>query len=150
MYKAAGLGEPTIATWKLSIDFKSWVARIGTPTDRIAALESVFSELPSEVREYFQNRLRQVLCHRLGLDLKHRPRAFQRREAERKDAPPRRKRRSRVSRHTAAETAIGVRKTPPPARNIVIWAQPCCESAKCIGVSRFRYIAQPQLHDLSM
>ncbi len=54
MYKAAGLVEPTIATWKLSIDFKSWIARIGTPTDRIAALESVFSELPSEVREYFQ------------------------------------------------------------------------------------------------
>lgn len=54
MYKAAVLGEPTIAAWKLSIDFKSWIARIGTSTDRIAALESVFSELPSEVREYFQ------------------------------------------------------------------------------------------------
>lgn len=54
MVKAAGLGEPTLATWKLSIAFKSWIARIGTPPDRIAALESVFSELPSEVREYFQ------------------------------------------------------------------------------------------------
>ena len=54
MYKAAGLGEPTITAWKLSIDFKGWIARIGTPVDRIAALESVFSELPSEAREYFQ------------------------------------------------------------------------------------------------
>ena len=38
----------------LSIDFKSWIARIGTPPDLIAALESVFSELPIEAREYFQ------------------------------------------------------------------------------------------------
>ncbi len=44
MYKAAGLGEPTITAWKLSIDFKGWIARIGTPADRIAALESVFSQ----------------------------------------------------------------------------------------------------------
>jgi ubiquinone/menaquinone biosynthesis C-methylase UbiE len=54
MYEAAGFGEPTITTWKLAIDFESWIARIGTPADRIAALESVFSELPSEAREYFQ------------------------------------------------------------------------------------------------
>jgi SAM-dependent methyltransferase len=54
MYKNAGCGEPAVTTWKLSIDFKGWIARIGTPADRIAALESVFSELPSEAREYFQ------------------------------------------------------------------------------------------------
>jgi ubiquinone/menaquinone biosynthesis C-methylase UbiE len=54
MYQAAGFAEPTITTWKLSIDFKDWIARIGTPADRIAALDSVFSELPSEAREYFQ------------------------------------------------------------------------------------------------
>jgi ubiquinone/menaquinone biosynthesis C-methylase UbiE len=54
MYKAAGFGEPSITTWKLSIDFKDWIARIGTPPDRVAALESVFSELPSEARKYFQ------------------------------------------------------------------------------------------------
>jgi ubiquinone/menaquinone biosynthesis C-methylase UbiE len=54
MYKAAGFAEPTITTWKLPIDFKGWIARIGTPADRIAALQSVFSELPSEAREYFQ------------------------------------------------------------------------------------------------
>jgi ubiquinone/menaquinone biosynthesis C-methylase UbiE len=54
MYQAAGFREPTLTTWKLSIGFKDWIARIGTPADRVAALESVFSELPSEAREYFQ------------------------------------------------------------------------------------------------
>lgn len=54
MFQAAGLGEPTVNDWKLSIDFKSWIARIGTPPARVAALESVFSQFPSQVREYFQ------------------------------------------------------------------------------------------------
>jgi SAM-dependent methyltransferase len=54
MFRAAGFSQPTITAWKLSIDFKSWIARMGTPPDRIAALESVFSELPSEACEYFQ------------------------------------------------------------------------------------------------
>jgi ubiquinone/menaquinone biosynthesis C-methylase UbiE len=54
MYKAAGFDEPTVTGWKLAIDFASWIARIGTPRDRVAALESVFSGLPSEAREYFQ------------------------------------------------------------------------------------------------
>jgi ubiquinone/menaquinone biosynthesis C-methylase UbiE len=54
MYQAAGFAEPALTTWKLAIDFKDWIARIGTPADRIAALDSVFSELPSEAREYFQ------------------------------------------------------------------------------------------------
>jgi ubiquinone/menaquinone biosynthesis C-methylase UbiE len=54
MFKTAGFGEPTLTTWKLSLDFKAWITRIGTPADRIAALKAVFSELPSETREYFQ------------------------------------------------------------------------------------------------
>lgn len=54
MYQAAGFAEPTVATWKLSIDFESWIGRIGTPADRVAALESVFSELPREAHDYFQ------------------------------------------------------------------------------------------------
>jgi SAM-dependent methyltransferase len=51
---AAGFGEPTVTAWKLSIEFNSWIARIGTPADRVAALQAVFAALPSEVREYFQ------------------------------------------------------------------------------------------------
>jgi SAM-dependent methyltransferase len=51
---AAGFGEPAVTAWKLSIDFNSWIARIGTPPDRVAALQAVFAALPNEVREYFQ------------------------------------------------------------------------------------------------
>jgi len=54
MFKAAGFDEPTVTDWKLSIDFQSWIARIGTPPERVAALEAVFTELPSEAREYFK------------------------------------------------------------------------------------------------
>jgi ubiquinone/menaquinone biosynthesis C-methylase UbiE len=54
MFRVAGFGDPTISTWKLAIEFKAWIERIGTPVDRVAALEAVFSELPSEAREYFQ------------------------------------------------------------------------------------------------
>jgi ubiquinone/menaquinone biosynthesis C-methylase UbiE len=54
MLRGAGLGEPAVSTWKLSIDFKSWIGRIGTPSDRIAALEAVLSQMPSEARQYFQ------------------------------------------------------------------------------------------------
>jgi ubiquinone/menaquinone biosynthesis C-methylase UbiE len=49
----AGFSEPTITDWKLQIEFNSWVARIGTPPARVAALQVVFAEFPSEVREYF-------------------------------------------------------------------------------------------------
>jgi ubiquinone/menaquinone biosynthesis C-methylase UbiE len=54
MFRAAGFGEPTVADWKISIDFRSWIARIGTPPERIAALESVFSGFPTQAREYFR------------------------------------------------------------------------------------------------
>jgi ubiquinone/menaquinone biosynthesis C-methylase UbiE len=54
MQGAAGFAEPTVASWKLPIDFRSWIARIGTPSARIAALRAVFAELPGEVHEYFQ------------------------------------------------------------------------------------------------
>jgi hypothetical protein len=40
MQRAAGFDEPVVTDWKLSIDFRSWVARIGTPPDRVAALEA--------------------------------------------------------------------------------------------------------------
>jgi SAM-dependent methyltransferase len=54
MCKAAGFAEPAVTRWKLSIEFESWVTRIGTPPDRVAALESVFAELPAEAKEYFK------------------------------------------------------------------------------------------------
>ena len=54
MQRAARFREPAVTRWKLSLEFGSWIARIGTPPDRVAALQSVFAELPNEVREYFQ------------------------------------------------------------------------------------------------
>jgi SAM-dependent methyltransferase len=54
MQRAAGFCEPAVTHWKLPLEFKSWIARIGTPPARVAALQSVFAELPNEVREYFQ------------------------------------------------------------------------------------------------
>jgi SAM-dependent methyltransferase len=54
MHKDAGFREPMVISWKLALDFKSWIARIGTPPARVAALQTVFAELPKEVLEYFQ------------------------------------------------------------------------------------------------
>jgi len=54
MQKAAGFSEPSITQWKLPIEFKSWIERIGTPPTRIAALHAVFAELANEAREYFR------------------------------------------------------------------------------------------------
>ena len=54
MQRAAGFTEAAVSSWKLPLEFERWIARIGTPPDRVAALKAVFRELPSEVREYFQ------------------------------------------------------------------------------------------------
>jgi SAM-dependent methyltransferase len=54
MQKKAGYREPMVISWKLPLDFKSWIARIGTPPARVAALQAVFAEFPGEVLEYFQ------------------------------------------------------------------------------------------------
>jgi SAM-dependent methyltransferase len=54
MQRAAGFREPAVARWKLPLEFGSWIARIGTPHARVAALRTVFAELPNEARGYFQ------------------------------------------------------------------------------------------------
>jgi hypothetical protein len=54
MLVGAGFREPVVESWKIPIEFKSWIARIGTPPARVAALQAVFADLASEVREYFQ------------------------------------------------------------------------------------------------
>jgi SAM-dependent methyltransferase len=54
MHRVAGFREPAVTRWKLPLEFGSWIARIGTPPARVAALQSVFAELPNEAREYFQ------------------------------------------------------------------------------------------------
>jgi ubiquinone/menaquinone biosynthesis C-methylase UbiE len=54
MQRGAGFVVPSVASWKTWIDFKTWIARIGTPPARIAALENVFPALPREARDYFK------------------------------------------------------------------------------------------------
>jgi hypothetical protein len=39
--------------WRLPIEFSSWIARIETPAERVAALESLWSAAPAEVRAYY-------------------------------------------------------------------------------------------------
>jgi SAM-dependent methyltransferase len=52
MLRAAGFATPSIASWTLPLECGSWVARIGTPADRIAALQAVFADLSDEARRY--------------------------------------------------------------------------------------------------
>jgi ubiquinone/menaquinone biosynthesis C-methylase UbiE len=54
MLEAAGLAAPTIDSWRLPMEFSSWVARIGTSTARIAALETVLAGLSTEARRYLE------------------------------------------------------------------------------------------------
>ena len=54
MQKAAGFAESSVRTWKTSIDFPSWIARIGTSPGRVAALQTVIPALPREAHDYFK------------------------------------------------------------------------------------------------
>jgi ubiquinone/menaquinone biosynthesis C-methylase UbiE len=54
MQKAAGFAESSVRSWKTSIDFQTWIARIGTPPGRVAALQTVFPALPREAYDYFK------------------------------------------------------------------------------------------------
>jgi len=53
MLGAAGFTQPASDRWKLPMEFTGWVARIGTSRPRVAALEVMFDELPTEARDYF-------------------------------------------------------------------------------------------------
>jgi SAM-dependent methyltransferase len=54
MEQQAGFADPVVTLWKLSLDFQSWIARIGTPPARVAALRTVLAEFPREVIDYFR------------------------------------------------------------------------------------------------
>jgi len=49
----AGFTVTDIHGWKLTMEFASWVSRMATPPERVAALHAVFTELPDETRRYF-------------------------------------------------------------------------------------------------
>jgi ubiquinone/menaquinone biosynthesis C-methylase UbiE len=54
MQRTAGFAQTSVRSWKTSIDFPTWIARIGTPPQRVAALRTVFPALPREVQDYFK------------------------------------------------------------------------------------------------
>jgi len=54
MQRAAGFVDSSMKTWKTAIHFAPWIARIGTPVARVAALQAVFPALPREAQQYFK------------------------------------------------------------------------------------------------
>ena len=53
MLRDNGLSVTHTHTWKLPLEFASWVRRIGTPDSRVQALRAVMTDLPAEARDYF-------------------------------------------------------------------------------------------------
>ncbi|MHA6883718.1 class I SAM-dependent methyltransferase [Ralstonia pseudosolanacearum] len=53
MLTAAGFKPGTPRTWKLTMTFDSWIARIRTPQVRADAIRDVFDRAPDEARRYF-------------------------------------------------------------------------------------------------
>lgn len=49
----AGLRSATEQSWKLPLQFDTWVARMRTPPERVAAIRSLWDSAPSEVSAYF-------------------------------------------------------------------------------------------------
>jgi ubiquinone/menaquinone biosynthesis C-methylase UbiE len=53
LFEAAGFEAQVRERWRLSIEFASWVARMRTPAERVAAIRSLWHSAPDEVREYY-------------------------------------------------------------------------------------------------
>jgi SAM-dependent methyltransferase len=54
MFRAAGFEDPECTTWRLPIDFASWIARMRTSESRAQAIRDVFAQAPVAVRGYFR------------------------------------------------------------------------------------------------
>jgi len=53
MLQRPELTDAVSDTWRLPLEFDSWVRRIATPARRVEALRTVLEDLPAEAREYF-------------------------------------------------------------------------------------------------
>jgi ubiquinone/menaquinone biosynthesis C-methylase UbiE len=53
-FQAASFDARIEQKWRLALDFSPWVSRIGTSAEGIAAIRSLWSRAPSEVRDYFK------------------------------------------------------------------------------------------------
>lgn len=54
MLRVQGFEVEAHSLWKISIDFKSWVQRMRTPSLHVDALSSLLKNAPQEVRNYYQ------------------------------------------------------------------------------------------------
>jgi len=52
-FAAAGFEASVRERWRLSIEFSSWVARMRTSAERVAAIRSLWRGAPDEVRAYY-------------------------------------------------------------------------------------------------
>jgi ubiquinone/menaquinone biosynthesis C-methylase UbiE len=53
-FQAASFDARIEQRWRLALEFSSWVSRIGTSAEGIAAIRSLWSSAPTEVRDYFK------------------------------------------------------------------------------------------------
>jgi hypothetical protein len=53
-FQAASIEARIEQRWRLALEFSSWVSRIGTSAEGIAAIRSLWSSAPIEVRDYFK------------------------------------------------------------------------------------------------
>ena len=49
----AGLAPKALQTWRLKLEFASWIARMQTPPVFVAAIKALQAAAPDEVRDYF-------------------------------------------------------------------------------------------------
>jgi ubiquinone/menaquinone biosynthesis C-methylase UbiE len=53
LFQDASLTARVVQHWRLPIEFASWISRIGTSQDRVAAITSLWSGASTEVRSYY-------------------------------------------------------------------------------------------------
>ncbi|WDZ94771.1 methyltransferase domain-containing protein [Herbaspirillum sp. WKF16] len=54
LLRQAGFDIAADKTWKLRLEFDSWVARMRTPAGSIAAIRALWDSAPQEVKDYFE------------------------------------------------------------------------------------------------
>ncbi|MBP0600175.1 class I SAM-dependent methyltransferase [Herbaspirillum sp. LeCh32-8] len=54
LLQQAGFDIAADKTWKLRLEFDSWVTRMRTPADNITAIKALWNSAPQEVKDYFE------------------------------------------------------------------------------------------------
>jgi ubiquinone/menaquinone biosynthesis C-methylase UbiE len=53
LFGEAGFNATLLRQWPLPIEFASWIARMRTPSERVAAIHALWNAAPDEVRTFF-------------------------------------------------------------------------------------------------